>query len=73
MYDVSSLKHVLRKLRAVFDFWIRYVVILEELWTLLIRLKQAVRVTFVQFDFFGSRIKVYFNGGSPTLFRREQA
>ena len=49
-------------MRVVWDFSILHVVDLEELWTIVLGMKQAVRNTYVQFRTFRSRIYlVYLN------------
>ena len=43
-------------MRVVWDFLILHVVVLKELWTFVLGMKQSVRITSVQFHTFGSRI-----------------
>ena len=43
-------------MQAVLDFWILYVVDLEELWTFVLGTKQSVKTTSLHFYTFGSRI-----------------
>ena len=43
-------------MQVVWDFAILYVVELKELWTIVLGMKQAVRITSVQFHRCGSRI-----------------
>ena len=41
---------------VVLEFSILHVVVLEELWTFVLGMKQSAKITSVQFHWFGSRI-----------------
>ena len=56
VYNVSCLYHVLWSMLVVLKFSILHVVVLEELWTFVRGTKQSVKITSVQFHWFGSRI-----------------